>query len=75
MLDFLFNILHGLLLIKIAFLVLNGIYVIFLIVVYKQSRAMQRVVDDSQTSFLLNNVALFDIIVGISLFVAALMIL
>lgn len=75
MLDIIFNILRGLVLIKIAFLILNGIYLIFLFVVYKQSLAMQRVIDDSQASSVLNSVALFNIIVGISLFVAALVIL
>ncbi len=75
MLDILFDVFQGLFLIKIAFLILNAIYVIFLIVVYKQSTAMQRVVNDAQASSLLNSVALLNIIVGFSLFVAALVIL
>lgn len=70
-----FNIISVLTLIKVTFLVVNGIYVGFLLVVYKQSRAMQAVVNDNGASSLLNTVALFNIIVGVLLFVTALIIL
>ena len=75
MLDIILNSLQGLLLIKIAFLILNAIYILFLIVVYKQSRAMQRVINDTQASSLLNSIALLNIVVAFSLFVTALIIL
>lgn len=70
-----FNIISALTLIKITFLIVNGIYVAFLLVVYKQSRAMQAVVNDDGASSLLNTIALLNILIGISLFVAALVIL
>ncbi|GEM_PF-3303064 len=70
-----FNIISALTLIKITFLIVNGFYLAFLLVVYKQSRAMQAVVNDGSSSSLLNSVALFNIIVGILLFVTALIIL
>lgn len=70
-----FNILSVLTLIKVTFLIVSGIYVAFLLVVYKQSRAMQAVVNDNGASSLLNLIALLNVFVGISLFVAALVIL
>lgn len=70
-----FNIISVLTLIKITFLIVNGIYVAFLLVVYKQARAMQAVVNDGSASSLLNIIALLNILIGISLFVAALIIL
>ena len=70
-----FNIISALTLIKATFLIVNGIYVGFLLVVYKQARAMQAVVNDGSSSSLLNSVALFNIIVGVLLFVTALIIL
>ena len=74
-LEGIFNIFSVLTLIKVTFLIVSGIYVAFLLVVYKQSRAMQAVVNDNGASSLLNLIALLNIFVGISLFVAALVIL
>lgn len=75
MLDLIFNIISALTLIKITFLIVNAIYVIFLLVVFKQARALQAVVNDNGASTLLNTVAFLNILIGISLFVAALIIL
>lgn len=61
--------------VKIAFLILAGIYVAFLLVVYKQARAMQAVVNDNGASTFINSIALLHVIIGISIFVAALIIL
>lgn len=69
------NIFSALTVIKIIFLIVNAIYIGFLLVVYKQARAMQAVVNDNGASALLNTVAFLNILIGISLFVAALVIL
>jgi len=75
MFDQIFDTFSALTLIKVLFLVVNGMYVAFLLVVYKQSRAMQAVVNDGTSSQLLNTIALLNIIIGVSLFVAALIVL
>ncbi|MBI2621418.1 MAG: hypothetical protein HYW63_02100 [Candidatus Levybacteria bacterium] len=75
MFDQIFNIFSALTLIKVIFLIVNGMYVGFLLVVYKQSRAMQAVVNDGTSSSLLNSIALLNVIIGISIFVAALIVL
>ncbi len=75
MFEEIFNLISVLTLIKITFLTVNGIYLAFLLVVYKQGRAMQAVVNDDGASSLLNTVALLNILIGISVFVAALIIL
>ena len=75
MLEEIFNIISALALVKITILTVNGIYVVFLLVVYKQARAMQAVVNDDGASSLLNTIAFLNILIGISLFVAALVIL
>lgn len=75
MLDLIFDLIQGLFLIKIIFLVLTAFYIGFLLVVYKQAHAMQNVVNDDGASGIVNNLALLNIIVGILLFVAALVIL
>lgn len=62
-------------LLKIGFLVLDGFLVVFLFVVYKQAQAMRRVINDNGTSSLINVVALANIVIAISIFVAALVIL
>jgi hypothetical protein len=74
-LGLIFDLLEGFVLLKIAFLILNALYVAFLLVIYKQTHAMNRVVTDSGASTLVNTVALINILLGISLFVAALVIL
>lgn len=60
---------------KLGFLILNGILVIYLFVVYQQSQAMRRVIDDNGGSNLINLVALANILIAIAIFVAALIIL
>ncbi|MEK9176153.1 MAG: DUF5657 family protein [Patescibacteria group bacterium] len=62
-------------LLKIGFLILDGFLVVFLFVVYKQALAMRRVINDNGTSGLINIVALANIVIAISIFVAALIIL
>lgn len=61
--------------VKIGFLILSGIYIAFLLVVYKQARAMQAVVNDGSASGLINAVAILHVVIGISIFVAALIVL
>lgn len=75
MIDQIFNILNGLFLIKISFLLLSGILFIFLLVVLKQSFAMKAVINDDGASTIIDAVAVFNVFVGFSLFVAALFIL
>lgn len=75
MLDIISNFSQGFLLVKIGFLILNGLYLAFLLVVYKQARAMQNVVNDDGASAFVNYIALLNIVVGILLFVTALIIL
>lgn len=60
---------------KFGFLILNGILIIYLLVVYQQSQAMRRVIDDNGGSNLINLVALANIFIAIAIFVAALIIL
>jgi hypothetical protein len=61
--------------IKLAFLIINAIYIGFLLVVLKQSRAMQKVISDGGASSLVTSVAFLHVIAAISIFVAALIIL
>lgn len=75
MLDILLTILQGSMLIKLGFLILNALYIAFLLVVYKQARAMQNVVNDGSASSVVNSVAFLNVIIGILLFVTALVIL
>ncbi len=75
MLEQIINLFQFLTILKFAFLLLNLIVIIFLLIVYKQARAMQKVVDDGASSILLNSIALFSVIIGMIIFVAALIIL
>ncbi len=75
MLDLLFNFFQFLTILKLVFLLLNLIAIIFLLIVYKQARAMQKVVDDGASSILLNLIAIINAIIGMIIFVAALIIL
>lgn len=75
MLDQIFELFQGFILIKIGFLILSGLYLVFLLVVYKQAHAMQRVANDGSASSIVNSFALLNVILGILLFVAALVIL
>jgi hypothetical protein len=74
MLD-LINSITALSVIKIAFLLITGIYIAFLLVVFKQARAMAGVIRDNSASGILNSIALFNVLIGILIFVAALVIL
>ncbi len=60
---------------KIGFLILNGVYIIFLLIVFQQAKAMDRVITASRVSNLIIYVALVNIFIGILIFVAALVIL
>lgn len=62
-------------LLKIGFLILNGFYIIFLLIVFQQANAMKRVIDTGTDSNLIIYFALANIIIGILIFVAALVIL
>lgn len=75
MLEQFISLFQFLIILKFAFLLLNLIVIIFLLIVYKQARAMQKVVDDGASSILLNSIALFSVIIGMIIFVAALIIL
>ena len=75
MLDLIFNFFQFLTILKFVFLLLNLIAIIFLLIVYKQARAMQKVVDDGASSILLNSIALINAIIAMIIFVAALIIL
>ena len=75
MIEQILNLLTGLFVIKAAFLLLTGILFIFLLVVLKQSFAMRAVIDDDGASSTINVVALFNVVVGFSIFVADLIVL
>ena len=75
MLDLIFNFFQFLTILKLVFLLLNFIAIIFLLIVYKQARAMQKVVDDGASSILLNSIAIINAIIGMIIFVTALIIL
>ena len=62
-------------LLKWGFLALNGVYIVFLIIIYKQTMAMQKVVNASRVSNLIIYAALVNILIGILIFVTALVIL
>lgn len=75
MLEFIFSLFEGFILLKIAFLTVNLFFIIFLLVLYKQQNAMGHVVYDDGGSALINIVAIVSILIAISLFAAALVIL
>ena len=62
-------------LIKIGFLIIDLAFVVFLVVVVKQVQAMNTIVNDSNDSSIIKSVALLLFLAGISLFLAALVIL
>ncbi len=62
-------------LLKVGFLILNGVYIIFLLIVFQQANSMKKVIDAGSVSNLLIVFALANIIIGILIFVAALVIL
>lgn len=75
MLEILISSINLAIILKIGFLILNVIAIIFLLIVLKQARAMQKVIDDGASSILLNSIALINVIIGVIIFVAALIIL
>ncbi len=75
MLDFIFSLFEGFILLKIGFLTVNFFFIIFLLVVYKQQKAMGRVIYDDGASALVNSISIIAIVISISLFAAALVIL
>jgi len=62
-------------LLKIGFLILNAVYVIFLFIVFQQANAMKRVIDTGFVSSLIIYFTLANIVIGILIFIAALVIL
>jgi hypothetical protein len=62
-------------LLKFGFLILNAVYVIFLIIVFQQANAMKRVIDTGFVSSLIIYFTLANIVIGILIFIAALVIL
>jgi len=62
-------------LLKVGFLILNGVYIIFLLIVFQQANSMKKVIDAGSVSNLIILFALANIIIGILIFVAALVIL
>jgi hypothetical protein len=62
-------------LLKWGFLALNGVYILFLIIIFQQAKAMDRVITASKVSNLIIYVALANILIGILIFVTALVIL
>lgn len=62
-------------LLKLGFLILNGVYIIFLFILLQQANAMKRVIDTGFASNLIIYFALANIVIGVLIFVAALVIL
>lgn len=62
-------------LVKTFFLVVNFMFIIFLIVVFKQTVSMSTIVHDSNDSFIIKSIVTILIILSISLFLTALVIL
>lgn len=62
-------------LLKFGFLILNGVYIIFLFILLQQARAMKSVIEPGPVSSLIIYFALANIVIGILIFVAALVIL
>lgn len=75
MLESLIGILQGLVLVKLGLLIVSALYIAFLLVVFKQSKAMQNVINDTTTSGLIDTIAFSQIVIGIAIFIAALIIL
>jgi hypothetical protein len=75
MLDTILGLFQGLVLVKAGFLIVNALYIAFLLVVYKQSRAMKNVINDVGTSGIIDAIAFISIIAGIVIFITALIVL
>ncbi|KKQ74974.1 MAG: hypothetical protein US96_C0020G0010 [Candidatus Woesebacteria bacterium GW2011_GWB1_38_5b] len=65
----------GLMLVKFAFLLVIFMYVVFSLVVLKQSYAMKNVINYAGLSPVINMVAAIHVIIGVLIFVTALLIL
>jgi hypothetical protein len=64
-----------LILAKVFFLVVSLLFTIFLVVVLRQVISMQTIINDTNDSFVLKSVALALLIISLSLFLTALVIL
>ncbi len=60
---------------KIAVLILEGLYFIFAIVILNQVRVMNAIITESGVSFILETIAFIHLLVALSLFLATLVIL
>jgi hypothetical protein len=70
-----FNIFGDYFLVKLGLLILLGIYIPFLLVVVKQTKAMTKVLQYTSASTIITIIALSNLVFGILLFVTALVIL
>jgi len=70
-----FNSANYLFFVKIAFLIITSMIIILSIVVYNQVRVMERIITLNQKSNAIKDAALFFIILSISLFLLAVVIL
>jgi len=73
--EILFNAFNGLLFVKLAFLIVIFMYLIFSLVVLKQAYAMKNVINYKGLSAAINTVAIINVLIGILFFVAALIVL
>ena len=62
----------GLLFIKISFLIVIFMYIVFSLVVLKQTHAMKNVINYIGLSTVIITIAIINVIIGVSIFVAAL---
>jgi hypothetical protein len=60
---------------KVGFLILNGLYILFLFIIFQQANAMKRVINTGGDSNLIIYFALANIVIGILIFLSALVIL
>lgn len=67
-----FSILAGL---KIGFLIIFSLYFVFILVVFKQITSMDDIINEVHSSIIIKTVAIINIILAFSLFLAAVVIL
>lgn len=67
--------LNPLFFLKIAILMIIGLFLIFTLIVYNQVGVMNRIVDQPEASGTLRIIALINVILAVSLFLTALVIL
>lgn len=75
MVEEIFGLLGDFFLLKVLFLCVDGFYILFLMVILKQTRAMSSVIQYTSVSSIITLIALANLVFGILLFVAALVIL